>query len=843
MRRILLLVPLVVTACGNRAAVAESVTECQELFRTGQYDACLQATTEAIENRSYGEEWPILRASSELATGRYENAVVTVAAGLERYSWSVRILMLQHECARATGNDELAQASLTEVERLVQTASWRYTDADDLVALGQAALLIGADPRDVQEGFFDRARRNFETRPDGFLAGGRLAIAKNDFQLAAEILEPAAEAFPDNPDVLVALSKAVRSADAERATELLRNALRVNPHHAEALQEVTERQIDREDYDAAEETIDLMLSVNPHHPIAHALQAVIFRLRNEPDAAAQSIASATEFSGPSAEVNHLVGSLLSRKYRFREGADYQRAALDADPDFTEAKVQLAQDLLRLGETAEGWRLAEEAHEEDGYNTTVFNLLQLRDSLDRFTTLESEHFRLQLEQREAAVYGQRALDLLEEAWQVLSERYEYRPPGPVRVEIYPRGDDFAVRTFGIPDVAGFLGVCFGNVITANSPASRRENPSSWESVLWHEFCHVITLQMTGNRIPRWLSEGISVYEERRRDPRWGQHMTAEFRDRILDDRVTPVSRLSSAFLTAESGEDLNFAYYESSMVVEFLVERFGLPALRAILNDLNTGLTINDALQRRTIPIAELDDRFAEYLRERAAAWAPAADYDPAVLRAAAGADAEQLRTLTEANPGSIPLGTLLAAALMESGQLDEAETELRRLMELNPDDAGPQSPRRLLAEVCRRQSRPEDERRLLEEHASRNADDLAALDRLQELMAEAGRPQAVVEYGTAIRAIDPFQVEPARRLADAAEELGDVTAARSALRRLIVLVPDDAARLHFRLARLLLPSAPEQSRRHVLLSLELAPRYRAAHQLLLQLHSAQTRAP
>ncbi len=39
------------------------------------------------------------------------------------------------------------------------------------------------------------------------------------------------------------------------------------------------------------------------------------------------------------------------------------------------------------------------------------------------------------------------------------------------------------------------------------------------VLWHEFCHVITLQKTGNKIPRWLSEGISVFEERRADVRW------------------------------------------------------------------------------------------------------------------------------------------------------------------------------------------------------------------------------------------------------------------------------------------------------------------------------------
>ena len=44
------------------------------------------------------------------------------------------------------------------------------------------------------------------------------------------------------------------------------------------------------------------------------------------------------------------------------------------------------------------------------------------------------------------------------------------------------------------------------------AAQGETPSNWEAVLWHEFCHAVTLKATANRMPRWLSEGISVYEE-------------------------------------------------------------------------------------------------------------------------------------------------------------------------------------------------------------------------------------------------------------------------------------------------------------------------------------------
>ena len=118
-----------------------------------------------------------------------------------------------------------------------------------------------------------------------------------------------------------------------------------------------------------------------------------------------------------------------------------------------------------------------------------------------------------------------------------------------MEIFPEQKDFAVRTFGMPGNPGYLGVCFGSVITANSPASQAPNPANWEDVLWHEFCHVVTLTATRNRMPRWLSEGISVYEERQANPLWGEKMNLAYRDMILNGELTPLGKLSGAFLRA------------------------------------------------------------------------------------------------------------------------------------------------------------------------------------------------------------------------------------------------------------------------------------------------------
>ena len=133
--------------------------------------------------------------------------------------------------------------------------------------------------------------------------------------------------------------------------------------------------------------------------------------------------------------------------------------------------------------------------------------------------------------------QRALDLLQRAKDRLSEKYGFPLEQRITVEIFPEQKDFAVRTFGIPENPGFLGVCFGPVVTANSPASQTAHPACWEAVLWHEFCHVITLGMTRNRMPRWLSEGISVYEEMQVNPAWGQAMNARYREMILGEDLS------------------------------------------------------------------------------------------------------------------------------------------------------------------------------------------------------------------------------------------------------------------------------------------------------------------
>ncbi|MDP6058129.1 MAG: peptidase MA family metallohydrolase, partial [Pirellulaceae bacterium] len=486
----------------------------------------------------------------------------------------------------------------------------------------------------------------------------------------------------------------------------------------------------------------------------------------------------------------------------------------------------------MGQEEEGMRLAKEVNQQDGYNVVAHNLVTLQNNLKRFQTLETPGFVVRMEPREAQLYGQRALDLLGEAKATLCAKYNVTIDERVLVEIFPRQADFAIRTFGLPGGDGFLGVCFGRVITANSPASRGNTPANWEAVLWHEFCHVVTLEKTHNKMPRWLSEGISVYEERQANATWGQTMTPSYRQMILEGALTPVSQLSGAFLQPPSAMHLQFAYFESSLVVEFLIERHGLETLQRVLDDLGVGMSINDSLARYTGSLELLDDEFATFARQQAEQMAPKADWSEADLPQ--DADVATLKLWVATHPNHFVAMSRLAAALIQQNRWNDAKTLLPEIIALFPDYHETGNAYTMLAKVHQELGETKEERAVLEELTALSDDDVDALGRLMDLCIEQEDWDAALKTADRLLGINPLIAAPHRVIARAAEQLNDSPGAITALRALVALNPIDPADVHFRLAMHLTElSELSAARREVLRSLEEAPRFRAAHRQLL----------
>src|SRR5690606_13964485 len=114
----------------------------------------------------------------------------------------------------------------------------------------------------------------------------------------------------------------------------------------------------------------------------------------------------------------------------------------------------------------------------------------------------------------------------EAHADLTRRYGDQPRGPVRIELYPRSADFSVRTVGLAGM-GALGVSFGELVALDAPSAREARNYNRLVTLWHELAHTIALGESNDRVPRWLTEGRSVVDERYTRPGWTPRLAPDF----------------------------------------------------------------------------------------------------------------------------------------------------------------------------------------------------------------------------------------------------------------------------------------------------------------------------
>ncbi len=856
---------------------AADVDAARALFQKGDYAECLRLAQRAFNAAPDNDDWAILLARAQLATGHYPEAVKTVTAALTQYSPGIPLQLQAYEVFKANG---LTNRSAKMLEDLNQHRTVR--DAPSLVALGRAALLLNIEPRLVLENFFDQAQRIDPACRDAYLAAGELSLDKTDFKLAAQKFNAALVKFPDDPDIEFGLARAFAPSDPAQMGKYLETVLDYNTNHVPAMLLLVDYMVDAEEYAEADKMLARALTVNPWAPDAWAYRAVLADLRNDPSAAATNRATALKYWESNPRVDYLIGKKLAQKYRFMEGAAHQRQALKFDTDCIPAKIELAQDLLRLGSESEGWQLATAVNDEDGYDVTAYNLVDLHDTISKYRTLTNQDFILRMDAHEADLYGERALSLLQRAKDHLSEKYGMKLDQPTLVEIFREQKDFAVRTFGVAHNPGFLGVCFGHVITANSPAAQSGHPANWEAVLWHEFCHVITLNLTKNKMPRWLSEGISVYEERQANPVWGQSLTSRYRAMILGPDLTPVGDLSSAFMSPKSPLHMQFAYFESCLVVEYIVQQYGIDALKQILADLGQGVEINDALAHHTAPLEKLEKDFTAFAHDRAKNLAPGLDWKrpagltrdddeadatptPSALPPGVSSNLVRVLTLSGTNSGPVmvspdqaaattaePAALATAAAAtnywvlvrdarqaLSSKEWAEAKKPLQKLIELYPNQSGADSAYGMLAAVHRELNETNEERAVLAKLATIEPDTTDAFLRLMELDQAAGDWEGVATNAQRFLAVNPLVPEPYRYQARASEQLKQLDNGIRAFQCLLLLDPPDPADVQFRLARLLHQKGDEVgARRHVIQALEEAPRYRDAQRLLLEIEAA-----
>ena len=553
----------------------------------------------------------------------------------------------------------------------------------------------------------------------------------------------------------------------------------------------------------------------------YALRAALDLLRNTEsgDWTDRALAYNPNFGGIYATPAHFY--VITRRYR--EAIDLYQKAVDIEPELASAHENMGINLLRDNQVTRARMHLERAYQLDPFSPRSVNSLRLLDSFSNFRLIEDRPtldgdvpIILRLHKDEADVIAPYAIDLTRDSIEVFTERYGFALREPVIIEMYPDHDDFAVRTAGMPGL-GILGATFGYLLAMDSPSGRTPQEFQWGSVLWHELAHVFTLKATDHLVPRWYSEGISVFEEWRSGPNPGVRIPMSVYNAMREDRFLPVADLDEGFMRPSYPEQVIVSYMQAGLVCDFIDRRYGEPKLREMLEAFRDGLDTEQALRAvfGREPV-EFDEEFDAFV---------AAEF---------GEFLEQLDRwahLQAQISSKLDSGDWLAV-LELSGEL----------IELMPHYTEPDSPYLAIARAHDELDQRDAALGALETFWRTGGYDPTALKRLADWLVEDGQPDMAIEVLQSVNLVDPLDADLHGRLGDLLLDDGRAEAALQEYEIALALEPHDMATTWYRLA-----SAEhalgnkQQAEDYLLQALDVAPNFRPAQRLLLELASGTNR--
>jgi tetratricopeptide (TPR) repeat protein len=795
----------------------------------GRYDDVAALT----EKDQFDPTLVAIRARADIERGKYEQAETLLRPAVQRQPASDAALelgLLLKMLSRPEG---------TQILNRIATTAETADRAADLARAARALRALGRfnESNAAYRDAASAAPRDLTIQAawgDMFLEGRCQtcnADATKSFQLVLK----------DEPrwaPALLGMAEAVQDDNPPQALAFARKALEVNPSSVPALLFIATGEADAGHRDAARDSIRKALEVNPSSLDAHAQLAALAYVEDKQQEFEAEVAKVLSLSPKYSEVYRLTGELAAHNYRFDEAVTLVRKGLALDPGDAHSLADLGTHLLRTGDETAARQVLESAFKLNPNDIVSYNLLNMMDTLDTFVTVRDGEFIIRMDKTEAPVIGDSAVAMAHQAMDALTKRYQFTPKGPILVEIFPKHDHFAVRNVGLPGMIGALGACFGRVVTMDSP---RAEPGEfqWEAVLWHELAHVITIQMSNQRVPRWLTEGISVYEQKIARPEWARDQDFEWVHMLNRNEAIKLANLNAAFTDPEK---ISIAYFEASLLVQHLVETFGDEGLHKLLRAYGQGLDTDAALKASVnTTLAEMQDGFDKF-NEREYGKLQAALKEPEKGVDLPRMPIDDLKAYVAKNEGSFIAQMALGVQLQKAGDLDGAVSALKKAAALVPIATGENGPQAMLAEIALRKK---DNAAAIEALQAQVGTDFNNVDAARQLaglfkttgVTDPGRLEPVYQR---IVSIDPFDAESRTGYGRTLMQAHKPDAAVREFKAVVAMHPVDQAAAYTDLAESYFQSGKRaEARKQILAALEVAPSYERAQDLLLKLSEAR----
>jgi tetratricopeptide (TPR) repeat protein len=349
--------------------------------------------------------------------------------------------------------------------------------------------------------------------------------------------------------------------------------------------------------------------------------------------------------------------------------------------------------------------------------------------------------------------------------------------------------------GVPSL-GALAVCFGPVITFVGPFYGAYNI---DMVIRHELSHTYAIALSGGRVPRWFTEGLSEWESELADPAWARESAELLAQARRAGKLRRLSELELAFIRADSGLMMEVAYATAAYSMRYLGQTYGREKLVAVLRGYAKGKH-TDALFREHLgkDLATVEKEFEQWffaeLDRKVSGWEPSLDAEPepeaepepAVEDPSAGKGKGKGKA--KPKPKLDERDALLRKALAQAGEgkNDEATHTLETLISKRGDGY---VSRMMLAKLLLDGPDPSAAVRHLEAAMGHHKEAIEPLVLLANLARKQGRVDDEKTRLRAALAIDGDGLEPAARLLMLAVITDDVAARDVALRRVRGIAP------------------------------------------------------
>ncbi len=785
-------------------------TQLAELLRTtGQSARALDILEEVVSENTNPPVRALVQYGSLLQfVGRRDEAIAPLNAAIARY-----------DNGMVFDSEEIAMVAL---------ASWLLDRFHDANSLFSEATRVDPNNLEAQVLWGDLFMEKFNT-PD----------AEKSYDAALAI----------NRRYGPALIGQAKISGGERSLSF---ALSVNERDVKALETMATLLVLNNRQEDAEEFIEAALEINPESIKSLSLKATQAAMKEEFALFAQLEAQVKSFSPNNPHFYGDIADAFGNNYRFTEAVGYARQAIAADPNYWQGHTLLGTNLIRLGEEEAGRESLELAFDNDPFNVMTSNMLKVFDTLEEYATLRTEHFEVRMSQSDAVVLWPYMAPLIEENWATLTEKYGFEPEAPVLIEIFDRTEDFAVRSVGLPDIGPLVGICFGKVVTLISPATLDAN---WQEILWHELVHVFTLQMTNNRMPRWLSEGISTWEEREARPEWGRRQGIELVRAVEDEKLLPVASLNEGFTGANNNEDLGFAYFQSYLVVDFIAKEYGFEKMVELINQY--ALIKEESEMFSAVfgkPVEEFDADFRSWIDRRVGEIDVYVHTEDAADEGAAHGHGQRenssavlaelynnaslkqhMRQRVQDQPRDFQAHLQLGIVLFKEELFEEAKVHLEIADEILPDYSGYPSPPLVLSQIYERQGDDAARIEQLKRMMVNQQHDYDSAVLLAKRALDAGDTEEADYYVQRALSVSPYRLDVHQVSAQIATLTDNASMAVREFEVLVTLDRNDPVEARTNLAEAYMNNGQAQeAKRNILTALEIAPSYQRAQQVLLK---------